>query len=832
MALGEKTYNYDYYGLPISREWKNNDDTTPFAALVKPNIWSYEPDGIYYDDGMYSNADKNGKPLDNTIAIWRLPRTASFACNAFFSVDISSTLGAHYDVNVENSDVPLLCAAIDTTSTNWGKFDRKCVERYAYDTVNTCNGPKSVLAYDINPTALCLQSGVLYYNRTTPPGSVPGADLASIAGIIGTREDIDVCTIRSYIFRGTGATRIRTAETIPEFNAPYFDGVLLADTSSSIPIPDGQTYLKSLIADTAGGHSYRNDVIYRPFVSRYGINVYNGTNDNSITSQLEIGFNQQFSKNQIVSGAATISGANKISGRIYRCNYDIKSFDDVIYQWEDVIFDVTHKVEIHNGFDLNALNSTDNIRFYTRIKIIDAKGNTRGKALELAVKHELAYIGFYFADTQTRAATSVLGSEGDGVGVYLPEKIGGVTTGRYFTGDEIKNVPYADADSASAFPYEPEMTGADSGDLETHLHSDTMLGSAQWYAVTDGIMYLISQWLNTTYKPDQTQFTEDFKGVNPSDYIISVKYYPFDVPNNETPENISIGGIPVNVSGISVPAALHYREYGKNNNSYFDLGSFTVAPPYIYGDFRDTYMKLLVYIPWCGFTTIDNALFMQSPNGAYHTIRCALSIDFATGAALGMIYRDDTLIECVNGTVGVDIPLSAIANGTYQNAIKQTEIALKNAKTQQISAALSMAGAVAGGVVSAATGNVVGLGAAATAFVSGAVKNEQLNTNIENLQYQLSHTAPAVGDVSSASPFNGALSDQTAKIYIFRAAMLPGFDKAEYAKTTGHACCKQGILSEISSGYTECAGADLSGINCTATEKSMIFAALKSGVII
>ena len=212
MALGEKTYNYDYYGLPISREWKNNDDTTPFAALVKPNIWGYQPDGIYYDDGLYSNADKNGKPLDDTVALWRLPRNASFACNAFFSVDISSTLGAHYDVNVENNDVPLLCAAIDTSSTNWGKFDRKCVERYAYDTVNTCNGPMSALAYDINPTKVCMRVPVAYYNRATRTQSNTVMD--SIHTVF-TDDKYDLIMLYPEIYRGVENPRISTAETIP-----------------------------------------------------------------------------------------------------------------------------------------------------------------------------------------------------------------------------------------------------------------------------------------------------------------------------------------------------------------------------------------------------------------------------------------------------------------------------------------------------------------------------------------------------------------------------------------------------------------------------------------
>lgn len=826
--LGDKNYNYNYYGVPVDRKWSTGIDTAAVAALVRPNIWGYWPSGIYYDDGQYTNTEKNGKPLDDTVAVWRLPRNASFACNAFLSVDISSTLNVHYDVNIENSDVPLAVAAIDVTSTNWGKFDRKCVDRYAYDTVMACNGPRSVLAYDITFNTVCLRGGALLLTRSS--NTITGVVLADIASTVGNNNDIDLCVIRPLMYRGGDNVRISDPVTIPDYDGQYFDGVLLADTLSTIPIPDGQTYLKSLIADIANGHNYRSDVIYRPFVSRYGINVYNGSNDSTYTSQLEIGYNRQFTRNNITSGAATISGANKITGMIYRCNYDVKTFDDVVYQWEDAVFDTVNKVDIENGFPIGSAATNQNYRFYSRLKIIDPKGNTRGKALELAVKHELAYIGFYFSDTQAGAESKPLGT-GDGVGVYLPEIVGGVTTGRYFTGDDIKNVPYATSGSVAddAFVYRPEETGSDSGDLDTHLHSDSMSGSTQWYALDELDVHFMSQWLNTTYKPDSTQLSEDFKGVNPSDYIVSLRYFPFDVPTSGSTEALSIGGVSVEVSGNTITVDKHSRAYGEGSNSFYDLGSFALQPPYIFGDFRDTYIKLLLYIPWCGFVTLDPALFCQSPDGTYHSIRAALSIDFATGTALGMIYRDNRLIDTINGTVGVDVPMSAVANGSYQNAIKQTEIALKNAKAQQLQAYLSTAGALAGGIVSAATGNVMGVAASAAAFAGAAGKTEQLNNTIEGLEYQLTHTAPSIGDISSASPFNNALSEQAARIFIFKPAMLSTYDAAAYGRTTGYACCKQGTLSQFS-GFTVCADVDLSGFDAPAHHKAAIKQALQKGV--
>lgn len=790
--LGDKEYNYNYYGLPISREWKNNDDTTPFAALVKPNIWGYEPDGIYYDDGMYANTDKNGKPLDDSIAVWRLPRNASFACNAFFSVDISSTIGVHYDVNVENTEVPLLCAAIDTTSTNWGHFDRKCVERYAYDTVNTCNGPKSALAYDINHTALCLRGAVLYYNRTTPPGSVPGTDLANIASIIGTRDDIDICTIRPHMYRGTGVTRINTAETIPEFNPPYFSGVLLADTSSSIPIPDGQTYLKSLIADTAGGHNYRNDVIYRPFVSRYGVNVYNGTNDGVFTSQWEIGFNQAFTKGQIIAGAATISGANKISGRVYRCNYDIKSFDDVIYQWENVIFDVTHKLEIQNGFDLSLLNNTDNIRFYTRLKIIDAKGNTRGKALELAVKHELAYIGFYFADTQARAESAVLGASGDGVGVYLPEIIGGVTTGNYFTGDEIKNVPYADSTSIADedFHYDPDSNPGedDTGDFHTRINSGAISAGTIYYAVSDTEFKDLIRYLNTTYNPDEQELAEDFKGVNPFDYITSAKYYPFPLPY-AVAQAINVGPLATGVTGYIMPYT-----YGNSAYSYFDFGSYTFTPTfYNFLDYSATQIQL--YLPWCGVVNLDPAVWIAPPGRTPITLRIRYSFDYVTGSVTAFMFRDggqgEFLIDSADGTAGIDVPLSLFATGSYQQQIAQAQIAYKQAATSRFTSWMGVLGGLGAAAISGVLGNPLGVVGGLGATGTSLLKLHQSELSADAVSYTLDHTQPQLGAVSAASPFNAAIPDQRPFIIISRPRMqstLPTGWEVSYARTVGYAC--------------------------------------------
>lgn len=843
-VLGDKQYNYNFYGLPDRERVWGTVGVGGYAALTYLNVWGLymgPPISEFFTDGIYwahdgTTSDTYGKPLDETISLWKINKNASFACNACFSAEIGDTLKPHYDVNVHSVDAPIAMCAVDIHGGAYGNFVRNPVARWAYDVSAECNGSYSAMIYDIVYNTMCLQVNANVYDQATPTTAPQGRPLATLAAYIDTAPDTrDVCVIRPYIYRGASTPRYRTADGIPPQGArTTYDGVPLIDTLTDRPIPQTETYLRDLIKD--GHDERRGDVVYSPFAMQLGINLFSTSTTPQpydIASQIEIGFTRPFTVNALRTGAAQIDSGHRITAQYFRCNYDVKTFSDVVYQWENVIYDTVNGVELQPGFPLTSLSNSTSIRFYTRLRIIDAKGNSKGKAVELAVKHEIAYIGMYFTDTVARAESSALGT-GDGEGVYLPLYTGGVPNGEYVTGEDIQTQPHATAGSVAddTFKYRPEETNSDSGDLTTHLHSDTMGGSTRYYALDDLDVYFVSQWLNTSYKPDTAQLSEDFKGVNPSDYIVSLRYYPFDVPYSNTAETLSIGGIPVEVSGNTVSVDIHNREYGTDSNSYFNLGSFVMQPPYVYGDFRDTYLKVLLYIPWCGLTTLDSSLFTQSPDGTYHTISAGISIDFATGTALGVIYRDGILIDTVSGTVGVDVPMSAVANGSYQNAIKQTEIALKNAKAQQLTAYLSAAGAVVGGVVSATTGNIAGVGASAAAFAGAAIKTEQINNTIENLQYQLTHTAPAIGDISSASPFNNALSEQTARIFIFKPVMLPGADIDAYAQTTGHACCKQGKLSDISRGYTECAGADMSGIECTAAEKSMIFSALKSGVIV
>ena len=835
--LGDKTYSYNFYGLPSGRTWDTEDDSTPIAYCTRDNIatyyvhWDYLG-GVPYPNGY--NSDYEGKSFDDSIAIWKIPANATYATKALLNINPASTLD--YDISGEtfNSPVSVAMAAVDTTGSD-GSLYRDPYKRYAYDICYDIGlGYCSAFLSDIDYSKFCLFPRAYVYRKTDD--NLSPYPLSSLKNYINTDPDNrDVCIIRETMYRGTVLPRKSTSWDVAQdtiaYRLPRKCSPVL-DTLTDLPIPDNATAIKESIQN--GHDSYEDSKTYAPFFYDCNYPLYS-SGTTSTARMHDIGMFFTRTVNNVRNGSYDVSNTSPVkrtSATISRYNDSRKNFDDVAYHWT---FEVRYKeggYNLSNGDDISALTGSHTLYFMTKLIIDDMKdATTKGEAVLRAVLHEIAYLGLYFTDTEAKAQ-NIDFATGDLTGIYCPIFDNGVTTGLYATGNDIKQLPNWKSSSVSdeVFQNIPGASDSDSGDLNTHLHSGKLSGSSRYYGTSSLYMSIVTQWLNTVYKPDETQLTEDFKGVNPSDYIVSLRYYPFDVPVDLTQsEELSIGGIPVEVDNFTPMMSVLPIEYGEGKNSFYDLGSFTLQPPFIYGDFRDTYIKLLLYIPWCGYTTLDPALFCQSPDGTYHTIRAALSIDFTTGNVLGLIYRDNRLIDTVNGTVGVDIPLSAAANGSYQNAIKQTEIALKNARAQQLTAYLSAAGSVVGGVASIAAGNVTGAVASAAALVGTATKVQQVNNNIEGLQYQLTHTAPAVGDVSSASPFNSALSEQAARIFIFKPVMLSGADVSTYAKTTGHACCRAGKLSTFR-GFTVCADVDLSGFKAPAHHKLLIKQALQKGV--
>lgn len=807
-------------------------DTNKIGSLCG-DIWAY----YYPDDPL--NAQHLAKPLDESIYLWRVKNTASAASNACVSIKPQNTLDAEVKVNHHSSAAPI-AIALSNIGGNYDsglRTDPKV--RLAYDATTPDewrgewgNWQKTQLFYDINPLKFCLYPTVSAFDFDTNSVNTTRTLSNIVAHINAKPEKRRVCLIRSGLYFGDVAPR--TNQNVYSPSDTGIIGNMCVDTLTDRPLCDNMAgTVGAWIRDATGGSEFDITKVYNPFNQWITSLMYNdSTLGYSTERQMDIGYYVSNTRQTYTNGRYAVNNSHgRCTAYFTHISFDRHDFNDVSYQWRHCVFCSPINAEIENGYDISQYDNNANLKTMSILEILDEKdAPTYGDAVKRAVLHELAFFGFWFAETTDKAANDPLGTTTTGAGIYLPEKVGGVTTGNYFTGDDIKNVPYADATDTTPFKYKPEETGSDTGDLTTHLHSGTISSGAQILALDAVDMTLLSKWLNLTYKPDDADLTADFKGVNPSDYIVSVRYYPFQVPASATSVEFSVGGVKVEYNNIGSSVSIMPYNYGEGSNSYYDLGSFTLQPPYCFGDFRDSYMKIQLYIPWCGYVDLDPAVYCPSPDGTIHTIRAAIQIDFCTGAAMGLVYRDGLLTETINGTVGVDVPLSAIAQGSYQNAIKQAEIALKQSKISQAGATISTAGAIIGTAAAIATGApIAAVGIGLLGMANGAKSRAGADLSREAAEYKIDHTAPQISNISAASPFNGALSEQAARIFLYKPATLAGTDLSVYGDTVGFACCKSGLLSDFH-GLTVCSNVDLSGLDAPAHHKAAIQQALLKGV--
>lgn len=363
--------------------------------------------------------------------------------------------------------------------------------------------------------------------------------------------------------------------------------------------------------------------------------------------------------------------------------------------------------------------------------------------------------------------------------------------------------------------YNGRSTGKDEkdfGNLNTVLHRGSIAAGCKWYGLNSTQLNSLITWMNSGYQPaSNDQFVNDFKGVNPAEYITSITYLPFYPIPSGTDELINIGPLSTAVSGRKIA-----YEYGVT----VDLGSYTLDR--YFNDFRDfkPYTAISLYIPFCGTIELDAANYYN------RTINVKLMIDMSTGSCTGLVFANDLLIDTISGQCGVKIPLAAFNMGDYQDAIINAQYQLKQAERQRDNAMIGAGIAIVGGAITAGTG--IGAVAGAAAAIYAVNKMYDARDRIENIEYNIEHMQPKQTSISTGSPTNSLGMEYDARLIITRPTTLDT-DINIYGHTVGYMTNKQGILSDFS-GFTQCSNVDLSGIPMTSSELASIHEALKSGV--
>ena len=450
-------------------------------------------------------------------------------------------------------------------------------------------------------------------------------------------------------------------------------------------------------------------------------------------------------------------------------------------------------------------------------------------ATKADVLREVAYLGFWFTCDTTKAQNAAIGRYCTDDDVYMPVfDSNGVTTGEYKSGTDAAAIaPADDATPADFIDYDPNAGGGDIPETDTGDLSNVgaprapiVFNSITFYAMSGLDFWNFVQKLNSYYLGKTSEdWTLDFQGVNPAEYILQCYYTYFDLPVNDSDVNVNIGAITL---PDIVARKLSEGDTMERPNKwqYCDFGVRFVEP--LYNDFRDfaPYTTIELYLPLAGTIDLETAYVM----GHNISIRYYYSVLTMTGVAC--VYRDNMLYKTVDLQIASQIPLLSTNIGQYQNQI----VSLENARKQNamrltagaITTAIGAGATIATG--GAALPALLAIGTGAAALATGAEK-------LDELSYQIEHTAPSLSTTGAAEATNSLCCGQLKpKMIIKRALMLPRDDDV-YAATVGNACSFNTTISEMS-GLIVCSNADLSGIPATAAEISAIQSLLTGGIYV
>lgn len=453
------------------------------------------------------------------------------------------------------------------------------------------------------------------------------------------------------------------------------------------------------------------------------------------------------------------------------------------------------------------------------------------------VLKQIAFLGLPFVYDPDNAARGQIGN----IGVYLPVfDEYGVTTGEYKEGDQaltLPNAQWTDSRSAGYDPDRPSDTD-DIGDLYNTGSKRFFYNSLNVHLMSVANYYQFIQKLNALNMtdPDNETWQLQFKGLNPSDYIVGA-YVSFVKPPKGNSSSIMLGPVDMNQSEYT------YAETS-DNAGFFTFGTKPINA--FYHDFRDyePYTKIEVYLPLCGSIELETAYFMEA------SLKIDYYYDIYTMSCTACLYRvkagEELLYKTINGSIGAQIPMLSANMGAYQNQIKSIENAMKqnNLKLMTSTAAL------AAGVIAAPMTSGTSLIAAGTAALSGTAGIASSLQKQAELDYQIEHLQPSISITGAADPQLSLCEGQLMpKLIIKRPKMTTDYDQTIYAQTIGNACCINDILGYIEGdsespreGLVVCSSVDTSGISQlidtdtyispTAEEVNMIKQALSAGVIL
>lgn len=844
MQYTDKPINNEFWGnffdpnvQNTNPAWVRQDssDTTPFAFRLPLNDWGYLWDGSSFKSTHWA------QPLDNSPALWYIKGNSSFA--SFRTIMIEDD---NYDLSVQittqtNEDtVPLMidCKDLD-------HYYSAPIWRVAYDeSFNQWAQYDSFMLYDISYKDVVLTPGVTIYNTEIEDEEDFG-NLSELQDYLENDMMYLGDSLPVILTYGLNCGIVTPRDTWM-YGKAEGDGYmgshvkLIADVNIEKVVPDNED-IKLNFRKTYGWDSddpsRRDDAYYQPFVMPYSSLFYKVANYYPDRGDVCAGYMVDVTHDQIINGAyETNNGSNYVTGFISRMSTVHRNFDDVAYHWEDCIYNEEEHDFIEPGYTMTGETGDAKYKFMSLLVIDDRKNHSREESFVNAIKHEYAFMGFYFADNNTIAQTKQTGSETDGIGLYLPNRSLNIPDGTYVTGADIKDSPYADMESTvDLAPSEEGAYTARTPDLSSvtittnSVHLYTLVNLPQLIDSINGI---------PAYDGNDQPYSQYlFFGSDPYDYLLG--YYL--TPTMFIPQWY-----------LDSSDQLDYIHLGKFvSDSTFQVGEVKAAPillrtplrrrfimptkiPRYYNNFMDfePYTSLSLYLPFAGTTDLPPSVFMG------HTITVYSSYDLLAGVVTYIIYADKVQFTTVSANARLDIPihgsdLSAynenMASVSYNkqmnfwNSLQNTGSAIGRAGA---STAISVIKGNTGGAVTSALGGVLSI------YSAGA---QWLNSD-EFYRNQLERTSAKPLTISCGSIADGFANTLQPYLMVNLPLYVSGFETETFGEVNGFACYYDGVINTTGDnafhGFTMIVNPILDNIPISQAEKELLRSLLAKGVIL
>lgn len=332
----------------------------------------------------------------------------------------------------------------------------------------------------------------------------------------------------------------------------------------------------------------------------------------------------------------------------------------------------------------------------------------------------------------------------------------------------------------------------------------------------------------TNWSELQAKSVDAFLVQNPIDCIVSLKKYPVkSIPKEGTLVNIQYGRY---TSG----SAAAYE-------CTADVYTYAFTPreiqPRFGGCFLDyePYTSAELYIPYCGTVQLRMCDILGK------TLQPFVCVDYHTGQCTGFVLCDGIVIETVQGTIAVDVPVTGIQTATVEGQLQNAANVARQARVNQAAHY-----AKAGLIVGAATLASPALGAMALATQIKGTLDRQLQKN--QADYELTHTEAPQHIIGTSSSACGWIIDaDTARLILYYPGggvidddIPPNFDAAALAEfislngvatvETGQIKSHPGVMSGCKPMLTGITTEN--GIAATAEELRLIEDAVFEGLIV